>query len=248
VTVFLCGHGSLDPRSRAAFEDLTGRLRRYSNFRVAAGTLEFSERLLDEQISHHARPGEGFVLLPLFLAPGVHVETDLRAALCRARLRTPQVSFVQAATLGEHEGMEALLGERARRLLGRHAPRHTAVVLLGHGSRREEANRLLQDLADGVWEVLGGPLVTAAFWHSTPDLRRTLRELNGQGIRRVVILPYFLFPGTLTERIGQEVARLAGEFPRLHLVLDDVLGGDDRLLPLLQDLAESALESEIEVA
>jgi sirohydrochlorin cobaltochelatase len=246
VTVFLCAHGSFDRRSQIAFEELTGRFRRYCAFRVVSGTLEFAERLLDEQIAAHAQPGHRFVLLPLFLAPGMHVEADLRAALARARRANPQVDFVQAPTLGEHEGMETLLAERAWRRLG--GDEDAGVVLLAHGSRRTEANHLLQDMADGVWEKLGGPVVTAAFWKVEPDLRQTLRELSVQGVRRVLVEPYFLFDGSLTERIGVEIQRLAGEFTRLHLELDAVLGGDSRLLPILQELVESALESEVVVA
>lgn len=247
VTVFLCAHGSADRRSQAALQDLTVRFGHYCAFRVVSGTLEFSERLLDEQITAHARPGDRFVLLPLFLAPGIHVEADLRAALRRARRANPLVNFVQTPTPGEHEEIETLLAERAGQLVG-DSDDHSAVVLLAHGSRRTEADQLLQDLADGVWEKLGGPLVTAAFWKTAPDLRQTLRELNGQGVRRVGILPYFLFQGSLTESIDAEVERMRSEFPRLHLRVDGVLGGDARLLPILQDLVESALESAFVVA
>lgn len=245
TTVFLCGHGSCDQRSQTAFLDLVERFRRFSAFRVVSGTLEFSERLLDEQIAAQVIVGHQLVLLPMFLSPGVHVEEDLREALSRARHTFPQVSFYQAATLGEHEGMETLLAERVRPLLGR---TQTAVVLLGHGSRREEANLLLQELADGVWEQLGGPLVTAAYWKVGPDLRQTLRELNGQGIRRVVIVPYFLSEGSTTERVDIEIERLCGEFPKMHILRDRAIGEDDRLLPLMQGLILSALEPAFVVA
>ncbi len=246
TTIFLCAHGSSDLRSQAAFADLVERFQRFSNFRIASGTLEFSERLLDEQIATHARTGQRFVLLPLFLAPGIHVEEDLNAALIRARVAHPQVTFLRTPALGEHEAIESILVDRARRILGR-IDEHSAVVVLAHGSRREEANSLLQDIADGVWENLGGPLVTAAFWKIQPDLRATLRELAHQGVRRVLILPHFLFEGSITDRIELEVARLAGDFPKLDLRLDSVLGADNRLLPLMQDLIES-VESSFAVA
>ncbi|WP_041243965.1 sirohydrochlorin chelatase [Gloeobacter kilaueensis] len=242
VTVFLCGHGSSDQRSQRAFASLVERFRRYSHFRIVSGTLEYAERLLDEQIAIEAVPGERFVLLPLFLAPGMHVEEDLGEALERARRSHPQVRFLRTPSLGEHEWMETLLSERARQWPGK-IDEHTAVVILAHGSRREEANRLVQDMADGVWENLGGPLVTAAFWKVQPDLRSTLRELSHSSIRRVLLLPYFLFEGSLTDRVAWEVERLAGEFTKLDLQLDTVLGPDNRLLPLMQDLVESSLAS-----
>ncbi len=247
TTVFLCGHGSSDRRSCLAFGDLVERFRRYSNFRIVSGTLEFSERLLDEQIALQVAPGHRFVLLPLFLAPGMHVEEDLAEALRRARRAHPQVNFLRTPSLGEHESMEAILSERVRRLAGR-TDEHTAVVILAHGSRREEANRLVQDIADGVWENLGGPLVTAAFWKVQPDLRHTLRELVHPSIRRALILPYFLFEGGMTDRITWEVERLANDFPKFDLQLDTVLGPDNHLLPLMQDLVEKTLESAFAVA
>lgn len=245
TTVFLCGHGSTDPQSQAAFIDLVERFRRFSAFRVVAGTLEFSERLLDEQLAVYGGKGNHLVLLPMFLAPGVHVEEDLRGALSRARSAFPEVSFFQTATLGEHEEMETLLAERVKPLLERS---HTAVVLLAHGSRREEANLLVQELADGVWEQLGGPLVTAAYWKVSPDLRQTLRELSHQGIRHAVIVPFFLSEGSITERIDLEIERLSGEFPKMHILRDRALGEDDRLLPLMQELVLSALEPAFVVA
>jgi sirohydrochlorin cobaltochelatase len=244
TTVFLCGHGSSDEQSQAAFISLVERFRRFSAFHVVAGTLEFSERLLDEQLAAHVIPGHRLVLVPMFLAPGVHVEEDLRGALSRARRAFPQATFYQTATLGENEGMETLLAERVRALL---RPQ-TAVVLLAHGSRREEANLLVQELADGIWEQLGGPLVTAAYWKVGPDLRQTLRELSHQGVRHLVIVPYFLSEGSITERIDLEIERLSSEFPKLHILRDKALGEDDRLLPLMQELVLSALEHAFVVA
>jgi sirohydrochlorin cobaltochelatase len=244
TTVFLCGHGSSDAQSQAAFMDLVERFRRFSAFRVVAGTLEFSERILDEQLANHVVSGNRMVLVPVFLAPGVHVEEDLRGALSRARCAFPQVTFYQTATLGEHEGMETLLAERVRPLL----KPQTAVVLLAHGSRREEANLLVQELADGMWEQLGGPLVTAAYWKVGPDLRQTLRELSHQSVRRVVIVPYFLSEGSIAERIDLEIERLSSEFPKLHILRDKALGEDDHLLPLIQGLVLSALESAFVIA
>jgi sirohydrochlorin cobaltochelatase len=244
TTVFLCGHGSSDEQSQAAFAALVERFRRFSAFRVVAGTLEFSERLLDDQLANHVIPGHRLVLLPMFLAPGVHVEEDLRGALNRARCAFPETTFFQTGTLGEHEGMETLLADRVRPLL---RPQ-SAVVLLAHGSRREEANLLVQELADGMWEQLGGPLVTAAYWKVGPDLRQTLRELSHQGLRHIVIVPYFLSEGSITERIDLEIERLSSEFPKMHILRATALGEDERLLPLMQGLVLSVLESAFVVA
>lgn len=247
TTVFVCSHGSSDERARLGFAALVERFRHFSTFRVASGTLEFSERLLDEQIASQVLVSHRFVLLPLFLAPGIHVREDLRAALERARQHFPLVNFSQTPTLGEHERMECLLSDQGRQWLSG-PDEQSAVVLLAHGSAREEANQLVQDIADDVWENLGGPLVTTAFWKVGPSLRKTLRELSLQSIRRVVIMPYFLFRGSITDRIEHEITRLANEFPKLELHLSDVMGTDDRLLALMQDLVESSLEDTFAIA
>lgn len=73
------------------------------------------------------------------------------------------------------------------------------VLVVGHGSRREEANR---DVQEAAWRinVRGGfTLVESAFLEiARPDIAEGFARLVERGARHVVVYPYFLSPGRHT--------------------------------------------------
>ncbi len=84
----------------------------------------------------------------------------------------------------------------------------TGVIVLAHGSRgdlgRQATEETLRTIAQGLRAILAdGVRVTgASLQFNHPDLAEATRELIGQGTDRIIIAPYFLFPGRhITEYI-----------------------------------------------
>ena len=73
------------------------------------------------------------------------------------------------------------------------------VLVVGHGSRREEANSDVQEAARRIAERGGFRVVEAAFLEiAHPDIIEGFARLVGRGARHVVVHPYFLSPGRHT--------------------------------------------------
>jgi uroporphyrin-III C-methyltransferase len=89
------------------------------------------------------------------------------------------------------------------------------VLVVGHGSRREEANADVREAARRIAERGGFRVVEAAFLEiARPDINEGFARLVGRGARHVVVHPYFLSPGRHTRGdIPVEVRAAAGRHP-----------------------------------
>ena len=75
----------------------------------------------------------------------------------------------------------------------------TGILIVGHGSRREEANEDVREAARKIGLRGDFPLVGAAFLEITrPTIREGFAALIAQGARHIIVHPYFLSPGRHT--------------------------------------------------
>ena len=103
----------------------------------------------------------------------------------------------------------------------------TGIVLFAHGSSVEGANRSVEDLAGKVRTT--GPYnhVSAAFLElARPNLSTALDRAVEAGLKRVIIIPYFL---TMGVHLQQDLPRLVEEerrrHPNLEITVADSLEG-----------------------
>ncbi len=90
-----------------------------------------------------------------------------------------------------------------------------AVLVVGHGSRREEANEDVRDAARKIGECGGFNLIAAAFLEIThPTIHEGFAQLIEQGASDLTVHPYFLSPGRHTRGdIPVEVREAAAAYP-----------------------------------
>ena len=121
----------------------------------------------------------------------------------------------------------------------------TALLLIAHGSRQEEANRDLQHVvaelrARGRYAVVEGAYLELA----QPDIESAAAGCVAQGAGWVVLLPYFLSAGV---HVGRDLTavhrRLAERFPEVAFALAEPLGRHPLLLDVVDDRAREAEES-----
>lgn len=101
-----------------------------------------------------------------------------------------------------------------------------ALVLVDHGSRRDEANAQLDRLAERLAGRLPGWLVRVAHLELTPPtLGDAIDDCVAAGAREIVIHPFFLAPG---RHASEDVPRLAAEalvrHPDVRLRTTEILG------------------------
>lgn len=109
----------------------------------------------------------------------------------------------------------------------------TEIILLGHGSRRAEANQGLLEVAVKVENLLGRPVTPAFMSHGSPGLPQAVRDKALRGAKKVIVMPLFLFSGMhVTVDIHEEVAAVREEFPEVEIIFSEALGADDTIASL----------------
>lgn len=90
----------------------------------------------------------------------------------------------------------------------------TAIVLVDHGSRSAEANRVLGRVARLLRRRLPGRIVEFAHMElAAPSIADAIAACAARGVSAVVVHPFFLAPGLHASR---DVPRLAREAARAH--------------------------------
>jgi len=244
-TILLVGHGSRNPDGNQQIEMFANHWRkRRPQWRIEHCFIELADRLLDEGLDAAAGGSSRVVVVPLILNAAGHVKLEIPAHIERARQRHPTTHFIYAAHLGACEPILAVMKRSLHRLLrtlDMPDPRTTGVVLLGRGSSDRAANGEVAKLARWLLEETQHDLVDIAFTGIThPRLETVVQRQVRLGMGQIAILPYYLFNGTLMERIGRQVERLRRQYPQLSLALGGYVGFDEEIYNLVEQRALAA--------
>lgn len=118
------------------------------------------------------------------------------------------------------------------------------ILLFAHGSSVEEANRGVHELAQRVEEAGPYGYVRAAFleW-AQPDLATAVRQAAEAGLRRVVIVPYFLTMGVhLLRDLPGLVSAARKTHPDFNIEVGQSLEGHPLMPSIILGRAREVLE------
>lgn len=120
----------------------------------------------------------------------------------------------------------------------------TGFIVFAHGSRIESANQAVRDVASQM-AASGRHVVEPAFLElGAPDLSGATALLIARGVKRIVVIPYFLTLGTHMQR---DLPRLALDASRTHgdieIQITSPLDGHPALVQALLDRASEALNT-----
>lgn len=118
-------------------------------------------------------------------------------------------------------------------------PATTGLVIVDHGSRRAESNRMLEELVDRFRQVTEYRIVQPAHMElAEPTLGQAFDRCVRDGARRVVVCPYFLLPG---RHWDQDIPRLAREAAARHPGVPYLVTAPIGLHPLMLQVVESRI-------
>jgi sirohydrochlorin ferrochelatase len=113
----------------------------------------------------------------------------------------------------------------------------TGIIIVDHGSRRQESNQMLVELARcfGARFAAAFDIVEPAHMEmAEPTIATAYAKCAAQGATMIVVCPYFLGPGKhWTEDIPRLAAEAARQFPQTRFHVTPTLGIDDLILDLL---------------
>ncbi len=200
LTLILAAHGSADPRSAAVTHAVAGRIRRLRPWLdVRAAFLEQSTPSLCDVLA--GVPGNG-VVVPFLLADAFHARSDIPAMI-----EESGAVVEQAGVLGEDPALLSVL--RLRLAEGGVSPDDDGlgVLVVAVGSSNEAANARTSTVARTLrmgtrWA--GAEVAFATGPH--PRIADAAAELRANGADRVVIAPWFLAHGRITDRVADFAA------------------------------------------
>lgn len=242
--VLIVGHGSRDPAANVEFESfVVGYRQRRADLEVSHGYVELAQPCLSQALDEAASKADRVVTLPLFLFAAGHVKNDLPIALDGVRRRFPKVRFDAGRALGVHPNLVDLAFERTKSLgiPDLKAAGRTAVVVVGRGASDPDANGDFCKLVRLFGEGRGFGWVLPAFIGITrPLLPESLELLARARPDRILVVPYFLFAGTLITKIQDQVKSFSEQYPWIRTEIAPHLGLHEKLFSLLDERVEEA--------
>ena len=238
-TILLVGHGSREKSGNDEIEAFAAQWReRQPGWRIEVCFIEFSEITMSEGLRRAAEGARRVVVVPLILNAAGHVKMDIPQAIDGARLKFPFVQFAYAPHLQACDPILAILRRRlkgAMQALDMPDPTTTGVVILGRGSSDRQANGDMAKMARWLMEETDHELVDLAFTGITyPRLEKAVQRQSLLGMTQVVVLPYYLFNGTLVERIARQVEHLKAQYPTIRFISTKYFGFEREIFELLE--------------
>lgn len=124
----------------------------------------------------------------------------------------------------------------------------TGLLIVAHGSRREESNEEVQRLAERVRGTLGGTvaIVAHAFLETaSPSVPEAIEAVALEGTKRLFVLPHFLAAGHHVDRdLPELVAASQRMYPAVTMQILPHLGAAPGLSDLLAGMISEAARCE----
>jgi len=114
----------------------------------------------------------------------------------------------------------------------------TGIIVIAHGSRGDGADVeiTLEEIINGIRPSLApeAEIISATLQFNRPTLHQAVDSLADKGAKKIIIAPYFLFPGRhITEDIPEILEELKKQYPAVNFSVTDNLGLDDSLIELM---------------
>ncbi len=114
------------------------------------------------------------------------------------------------------------------------------ILIVDHGSRKDEANEMLPDMAELIQSMAGDDVVVrhAHMELAEPDIGQGFADCVRAGATEVIVFPYMLSPGRhSTSDIPRMVARVAEAFPGVRFNVTPAFGLHDKLAEVVLERA-----------
>ncbi|MGW0175609.1 sirohydrochlorin chelatase [Rhodococcus sp. NPDC003322] len=237
--MILVAHGSRDPRSARSVAAAVAAVRgARPDLDVRLCFLDLSAPSVDQVVDTVAAEGHSSaVVVPLLLGNAFHARVDLPGLLAAARARHRGLDLVQADVLGDDDRLVGAVRDRVHTAGVALDDPQVGVVFAAVGSSRAEANDRTAAIAPRLLAGTSWSGVRVCFATTDPSLSQAVSLLRADGARRIVVAPWFLAPGLLTDRIDTATDAVAPDALRA-----DVIGDHPLLVEVVLDRYREGLE------
>jgi sirohydrochlorin ferrochelatase len=171
---------------------------------VRAAFLETSEPFVGDVLSDVARTRRSATVVPMLLSSAYHARVDLPGVIAQSG-----AAVRQADVLGEDPALVTLLGRRLAELGASPDQRDLGVIVVAVGSSDENANTRTATLAPALAARTRWAGIEVAFATGPhPTVAEAATRLRERGATRLVVAPWFLAQGRITDRVAESAAEL----------------------------------------
>lgn len=250
--VLFIGHGSKDPEGNLEVKNFVEQLAAQLPVDIVETCyLEFVQPDMMRGFSACVERGAtNVIVIPIMLFSAGHAKIHIPAAIDEVREKYPHVRFIYGRPVGIHDQVLQILTTRLQEVDLPIEQEHpdTAVLVVGRGSSDPDANSELYKMSRLLWERLQVLSVETAFMGVTvPLFDAGMERCLKLGAKRIVILPYFLFTGVLMNRMNDQVAEWAKQYPEIQFTLADYFGLHPLLGHVFKDRVLEALADEVKM-
>ena len=247
--VLLVGHGTQSELGRRQCEALAEEIAAGLDPRLFAAELAYLEmavptieqavaRLVERQV-------ERLIVVPLLLFAAGHAKEDIPAAVRSAlgMAGATDLPLLQTEPLGLQEPMIELAASRFREAADPQIdPAETCLLLIGRGSRDNEATADMRQLGELLhWRLGIGQTEVGFLAMAQPSAQDIIQAATKSNYRQIVVQPHLLFHGELLDRLQVNVEAAAASAPAKTWRLSHVLGKEtDSLAHILLQAIHSA--------
>ncbi|MEM9219446.1 MAG: sirohydrochlorin chelatase [Cyanobacteria bacterium P01_F01_bin.150] len=249
-------HGSRDPRPARSATSVAQQVQNVlaKKSLVGVASLECASSPLHQQIMEFSDRAivhgcQALAIVPLFLLPGVHVRDDIPEEVELARKAMGERLPIRCLPyLGSNPNMGAMVARQVEREIsqrdwnanGTDSSPH--VILMAHGSRRTGGNHNIEAIA-----AQRG--IVPAYWSVSPKLSEQIDKITVRDQRPVMVVPYFLFAGGITDAIARTIEKMNHGQYLNPIVWGEPLDSNPEIVTLIvqQLTQEFFMESEQEI-
>ena len=119
------------------------------------------------------------------------------------------------------------------------ADKQLGVILVDHGSRRDESNAMLLDVVRSFVDATRMPIVEPAHMElAEPSIATAFARCVARGVKTVVVFPYFLLPG---RHWNDDIPRLAAAAAKDHPDVQYLVTAPFGLHPLMAEVMQQRI-------
>lgn len=123
--------------------------------------------------------------------------------------------------------------------ISKHYEKDDGIVIVDHGSRRAQSNSMLHEFVEMFKQKTGYVNVEPAHMElASPTIKEAFDECVCRGASRVIIMPYFLFPGRHWDK---DIPALAAEAAKEHLHVSYIVTAPIGLHALMVDVVQDRI-------
>ncbi|MFC9435081.1 sirohydrochlorin chelatase [Nocardia sp. NPDC057030] len=228
-------HGSRDPRSAATMAAVVGELAAgRPGIDVRLAFLDLNAPSVEQVVDAVAAQGHTrAVVVPLLLGNAFHARVDLPGLLAAAHARHPQLQLTQADVLGADARLIGALRDRVLEATLGASSNPSGIAVAAVGSSSPAANARTAEVARRLAK-LTGHLTEICFATTEPTLPQAISRLRARGADNILVAPWFLAPGLLTDRL------LSAASDVIHA---NVIGPHPALTDIVWNRYDAALEN-----